>query len=89
MRKKIVFVDFSNIGKTELDKKYSNVIDLDSAKYDYDNTSVQHLSLEKSKGHARPTNVKWPNNYISAIKKVILNYDIVLVEVFEDIIIEY
>lgn len=89
MKKKIIIAGFAGIGKTELAKKYRNVVDLDSSDYAYDNSMVQHLSLERRKGEVRPSNPNWPDNYIEAIKAATSKYDIVLVWDREDIIKEY
>lgn len=89
MSKGMVIAGFSGIGKTELAKKYKNVIDLDAAEYVYDNSCVAHLSLERRKGEERPTNVDWPDNYIEEIRQCILKYDLILVWDREDIINEY
>lgn len=89
MKNGLVIAGFSGIGKTELAKKYNNVIDLDSADYAYDNSALLHLPLEARKGKKRPSNPMWPDNYISVIKESLVKYDLVLVWDREDIIEEY
>lgn len=85
----IIIAGFSGIGKTSLGKKYSNVIDLDSAEYAYDDSDILYLSLEQRKGIDRKQNKEWPENYIKAIKDAILKYEYVLVWDRIDIVEEY
>ena len=70
-------------------KKYSNVIDLDSAKYVYDDSDMLHIPFEQRKVLKRKANPDWPNNYIKQIKQCKKDYDIILVWDREDIIKEY
>ena len=52
MKSKLLVLAYMGTGKTELEKHYDNVIDLDfqDYKYIYDE-SIQHLPLEKDKLH--------------------------------------
>jgi len=85
----IVIAGFSGIGKTELEKKYKNVIDLDAAEYIYDDTEIMHIPFEQRKGMNRKKNPNFPKNYIDAIKDAKIKYDLVLVWDRQDIITEY
>lgn len=85
----MVIAGFSGIGKTELAKKYKNVIDLDAAPYVYDDSDILDIPFEERKGMKRKDNSEWPNNYIKAIKEAIIDYDFVLVWDREDIIYKY
>lgn len=89
MKKSIVIAGFSGIGKTELAKKYSNVVDLDSAEYVYDDSDILDIPFERRKGEKRKPNPLWPQNYINKIKEVMTQYDFVLVWDRKDIIEEY
>lgn len=75
----IVIVGFGGVGKTELAKKYKNVVDLESIlwKWNYD-VDIRN-NIEKYKSYANRTkNENFPENYIQEIKKNLLKYDIVL-----------
>lgn len=89
MKNGIVIAGFSGIGKTTISKKYSNIIDLDSAEYAYDDSSILNIPFEKRKGMRRKPNRNWPQNYINAIKKAVEKFDIVLVWDRQDIVKEY
>lgn len=89
MKKGIVIAGFSGIGKTELARKYSNVLDLDSASYVYDDSEILHIPFEQRKGEKRKPNTLWPNNYIEAIQDNLSKFDYVLVWDREDIINAY
>ena len=89
MNNGIVIAGFSGIGKTELEKKYKNVIDLDAAEYIYDDTEIMHIPFEQRKGMNRKKNPNFPKNYIDAIKDAKIKYDLVLVWDRQDIITEY
>lgn len=82
----IVISGFGGVGKTELSKKYSNVIDLESIfwKWYYNediNKNVEHFKSYKN----RTQNPNFPQNYIEAIKENLNKYDIVLIA-YSDII---
>ena len=90
MNEKIVVYAYNATGKTETSKKYTNVVDLDSAPFlfVYDE-SVAHLSFEEKKGliHLRHSNPQYPQNFIKAIKDEFEKGKIVLVP-FNDVNIE-
>lgn len=70
MKNKILILAYMGTGKTELERRYNNVIDLDfqDYKYIYDE-SIRNLPLEQRKGSAslRTENPEYPNNFITAI----------------------
>ncbi len=80
MEKGMIIAGFATCGKSVLGKKYSNVIDLESSNYKYNNTGFENLSIEARKGKKREINKKWPDNYYKAINEAIEVYDIVLVQ---------
>lgn len=89
MNNRIIIAGFSGVGKTILANKYKNVIDLDAAPYVYDDSDLQDIPFEARKGMNRKSNPLWPENYISAIKEAIKEYEIILIWDREDIIKEY
>lgn len=77
---------FPGVGKTTLNKKYKNVIDLESSKYKYIfDKEVSELEIEERKAMPREKNPDYPNNYLKAIKEAIKKYDIVLTSCGPDI----
>lgn len=80
MPKGIIISAFATCGKSFLGKKYSNVIDLESSNYKYDNHKVKNIPVESRKGTRRNINNDWPNNYYETIKEAVQKYDIVLVQ---------
>lgn len=79
MSKGIIIAGFGAIGKTTLDKKYENIIDMESGMYRWDNTGFEEIPYEKRKGtKIRPENEEWPKNYYKAILEAREKYDIVL-----------
>lgn len=72
MNEKILILAYMGTGKTELEYRYNNVIDLDfqDYKYIYDET-IRHLPLEQRKGSTslRTENPEYPNNFINAVLK--------------------
>lgn len=74
----IVIAGFGGVGKTELAKKYKNVIDLESIfwKWKY-NEKFTNIEYYKSYCN-RIKNTYFPQNYIEAIKENQKKYDIVL-----------
>ena len=70
MKDKILVLAYMGTGKTELAKKYNNIIDLDfqDYKYIYDK-SIRDLPLEKRKGSVslRTENIEYPSNFINVI----------------------
>lgn len=74
MKNKLLVLAYMGTGKTELENRYDNVIDLDfqDYKYIYDE-SIRHLPLEKRKGQnsLRTENPDYPNNFIKdALKEL-------------------
>ena len=65
---------FTATGKTELNKKYKNVIDMESTKYKY----IGKVD-ETSKSTPREINKEWPNNYFKALDEVKNKYDYILI----------
>ena len=80
MAKGIIIAGFATCGKSVLGKKYSNVIDLESSNYKYDNSKIQDIPIEKRKGLKKEINKEWPYNYYQAIKEAVEKYDVVLVQ---------
>lgn len=80
MPKGIIISAFATCGKSYLGKKYSNVIDLESSNYKYDNTELVDIPVEERKGTKRKPNPNFPNNYYEAILEAQQNYDVVLVQ---------
>lgn len=64
---KLIILAYMGTGKTELEKKYKNVIDFDfqDYKYIYDE-SISHLPLEQRKGNVslRKENEDYPQNFL-------------------------
>ena len=79
MPKGIIISGFATCGKSFLGKKYSNVIDLESSNYKYNNINT-NISVEAIKGINREINKEWPDNYYKAINEVVKKYDVVLVQ---------
>jgi len=82
-----VICGYGGVGKTELAKKYKNVVDLESIfwKWNYHEniaTNIEHYKIYKY----REANTNFPYNYINAIKENINKYDIVLVAYSDTII---
>ena len=71
MARGIIIAGFATCGKSILAKKYSNVIDLDSSNYKYNNANIKNVPIEERKGTNRQINRKWPGNYYKAISKAI------------------
>ena len=79
MNKGIIVAGFGAIGKTTLGNKYSNIIDLESGYYKWDNRGFENIPYEQRKGkNERPENPKWPNNYHISVLEAINKYDVVL-----------
>lgn len=70
MNDKLLILAYMGTGKTELEYRYNNVIDLDfqDYKYIYDET-IRYLPLEQRKGRTslRIENPEYPNNFINAV----------------------
>lgn len=86
MKKSIIIAGFAGIGKTDLSKKYKNVIDIESSfyKYDYSNFSADEQFNINAENNCK-RNPDFPKNYISAIKAAQKKYAVVFVhlDVFE------
>ena len=80
MEKGIIIARFATCGKSVLGRKYSNVIDLESSNYKYNNSNFKNIPVEERKGIKKEVNPKWPINYYEAIIEAVKNYDIVLVQ---------
>ena len=68
-KEKILIFAYVGAGKTEAEKRYKNVIDLESHDYIYTyDKSIAHWPLEKRKGNAnlRTINPEYPTNFINA-----------------------
>ena len=77
---------FPGVGKTTLNKKYENIIDLESSIYKYlFDKEVSELEIEARKALPREKNPEYPNNYLKAIKEATKQYDIVLTSCGPDI----
>lgn len=71
---------FAGCGKTTVGKKYPNVLDLQASSYHFDYSNIDKTQYENMKGNqSRIPNPLWPNNYLTAIKKAINEYDLILV----------
>lgn len=71
---KLIIMAYMGTGKTELEKRYDNVIDFDfqDYKYIYDE-SIRHLPLEQRKGsvNLRTENPNYPQNFIEDAFKLL------------------
>ena len=79
MNQGIIIAGFATCGKTYLGNKYSNVIDLESSNYKFDNSETINISTEERKGTNRKINPNWPSNYYKAIVDAQKKYDVILV----------
>ena len=85
---KFLILSYMGTGKTELSKKFKNVIDLDFLDYRYIyDISIRHLPLEQRKGqvHLRTINEEYPNNYINAILEELKKGKIVVTPFIEHV----
>lgn len=86
MKKGIVMSVFAGLGKTVVGNIYPNVCDLQSSPYRCDYTDVKDEEYEQLKcAKDRIPHPEWPDNYVSAIKSAIEEYDVVLVPSNQDI----
>lgn len=83
---KFLILAYMGTGKTELERRYNNVIDLDfqDYKYVYDE-SIRHLPLEQRKGQTslRTENPEYPNNFINAALKKLETGKVIVVPFIE------
>lgn len=79
MRNNVIIAWYAGIWKSTLGKKYANVIDLESSHFKWDNTWLEHISIEQRKWLIKKINSNRPQNYINAIQDNKEIYDIVLV----------
>jgi len=82
MKKSLILSGFAGIGKTTLQQKYPNIIDLESSdfKWIYSDQSLEETDKEKRKGTTQRTqNPLWPLNYVKAIVEASITHDIVLI----------
>jgi hypothetical protein len=78
MRRVVVIAGTAGVGKTELAKRYKNVIDLESSTFSW--LYPKGTDVEAMKGVAgRIDHPEWPQNYITAIKDAMTKYDYVCV----------
>lgn len=87
MKQGLIISGFAGIGKTTLEQKYSNVIDLESSdfKWIYSDENTQNMNKERRKGTTNRTqNPLWPLNYIKEIIQKSSEYDIVLISQDKD-----
>lgn len=87
---KLLIMAYMGTGKTELEKKYENIVDFDfqDYKYIYDK-SIRHLPLEKRKGstNLRIENPHYPQNFLKDAK-TLLNEGKIVVSPFIDHVFE-
>ena len=77
---------FTATGKSNVAKKYKNVIDMESTLYKYIGNDLEDESLKST---PRFLNEEWPKNYFKALKEVKDKYDYILVadEICNDFIL--
>lgn len=89
---KILIMAYMGTGKTELEKRYKNVVDFDfqDYKYIYDE-SIRHLPLEQRKGNVslRTENPDYPNNFIEEALKLLDDGKIVVSPFIEHVFNAY
>jgi len=89
---KILILAYMGTGKTEVSKKYNDVIDFDfqDYKYIYDE-SISHLPLEQRKGstNLRTVNINYPHNFLSAAKESLNRTKIVVSPFIEHVFKAY
>lgn len=87
MSKGIIVAGFGAIGKTTLQQKYKDVIDMESGMYQWDNVGFEDIPYEKRKGTTnRMKNNEWPQNYFKAILEAQKKYKIVLTSMHWDLL---
>ena len=77
---------FTATGKTNVAKKYKNVIDMESSLYKYVGNNLEDEALKST---SRKLNKEWPENYFKALQEMKDKYDYILVadEICNDFII--
>lgn len=87
MSKGIIIASFGAIGKTTLQQKYKDVIDMESGMYQWDNVGFEDIPYEKRKETTdRKKNKEWPQNYFKAILEAQEKYKIVLTSMHWDLL---
>ena len=78
---------FTATGKSSVNKKYNNIIDMESTLYKYIGTTSEDESLKST---PREINKDWPNNYFKALKRVKDKCDYILVadEIVNDFLVK-
>ena len=89
---KLLIMAYMGTGKTELEKRYENVVDFDfqDYKYIYDE-SIKHLPLEQRKGNVnlRTENPNYPDNFISEALQLLNEGKIVVSPFIEHVFESY
>lgn len=84
--KGIIIAGFGGVGKTQLAKKYKNVIDLESIYWKWEYKEKMEKNIEYYKHYDKRTkNPNFPQNYIEAIKENQEKYKIVLIAYSDEI----
>lgn len=84
--KGIIIAGFGGVGKTQLAKKYKNVIDLESIYWKWEYKEKMEKNIEYYKHYDKRTkNPNFPQNYIEAIKENQEKYEIVLIAYSDEI----
>lgn len=80
-RKCIIISAFSCLGKTYLGQNYKNILDLEASLYKWIYFDKElSKEIEKRKGiKDRIVNPNWPENYLSALRKSMLKYKVILI----------
>lgn len=89
---KLIILAYMGTGKTEMEKRYENVVDFDfqDYKYIYDE-SIRHLPLEQRKGNVnlRSENPEYPANFLHEAKKLLDSGKIVVSPFIEHVFKAY
>lgn len=89
---KLLIMAYMGTGKTELEKRYENVVDFDfqDYKYIYDE-SIRHLPLEQRKGstNLRTENPSYPSNFLKDAVKLLNKGKIVVSPFIEHVFRAY
>jgi len=85
VKEKILVLAYMGSGKTEAEKRYSNILDIDfqDFKFIYDK-SIAHLPLEQRKGNValRSENPAYPSNWIDAVLQKLAAEETIIVAPF-------